>query len=143
MKNDQKGAIGMLGLILSLVAVLILGVMLAKSQGLLGVGKKDGSDPRDQAVVAGALIELRQVKMGLEMKAQMPDSSFPETAEINTMDDLRAALASTLPLGADPSFTFVSYARADPDSFTLVVKAKDSVRSVLEVTASGPPRRRP
>lgn len=71
----------------------------------------------------------------------MRGSSYPTTAELNSIDDLRAILAEFMPLQPEPAFTFVSYASAGPDTFVMTAKARDSARTVFLITPSVGPRK--
>ncbi len=133
----------MLGILLSLVVALVIAYMLFQSQGLIGrSSESEGPGPMDQARIAVATIELRSVKSGLAMYARLNGPSYPTTAEINSLDDLRGILADYIPLQADPAFTFMNYTSAHPDTFVLIVRAKDYGRTSLFVTPMAGPARR-
>ena len=133
----------MLGIVLSLVIALVIAYMLFQSQGLIGrSSESEGPDPMDQARIAAATIELRSVKSGLALYARLKGPSYPTTAEVNSLDDLRGILADYIPLQAEPAFTFMSYTSAHPDTFVLVVRAKDYGRTPLFVTPMAGPARR-
>jgi hypothetical protein len=142
-RSSERGAASILGILLSLAIALVLAYMLLQSQGLIGrSSESEGPDPMDQARIAAAMVELRSVKSGLALYARLKGPSYPATAEINSLDDLREILAGSIPLQADPAFTFMSYTSAHADTFVLVVRALDDGRTPLFVTPMAGPARR-
>ncbi len=92
----------------------------------------------DRARAGAAKAEVASIRQGLGMfQAESDDSAFPRTAQIRGFDDLRAVLSPYLRLPGtqeEMSFDFVSYTSAKPDTFVLVVRARDTVQTLITAT---------
>lgn len=139
----EAGAVGLIGMMLVLVIVLAAAYFMVQSGGLRGgKGEERGPTPIDQALMTSALTELRMVRQGLEMyRSQSGSGAYPASGEINSIEELRALLPAYLALPDSVSFTFNSYMSTAPDQFLLKVHARDTGRTVLEVSSDFGPRR--
>ena len=92
----------------------------------------------DQARIGAAKAELATVRNGLGMyQAENDTSAYPGAAMVTSHRDLIDILLPyiRMPEPQDASWTFVSYARARPDTFALRAKAKDTARTLITVTS--------
>jgi hypothetical protein len=94
----------------------------------------------DRARIGAARAELATVKNGLGMyQAESDDAAYPPSSAITRYDDLRDLLSPyfRMPDMQDAAWSFVSYARAKPDTFVLTGKARDSRHTLVRVTPTG------
>ena len=141
--DRESGAASLIGMVLALVIMLAAAYFMLQSRGLLG-GKGGEAEPTpvDQAMMVSVILELRQVKQGLEMyRSQNSLAEYPSTDEINALEQLRRFMPSYLALPDSVSFTFSSYISQAPDHFLLKVSARDAGQTILEVSSAFGPRR--
>lgn len=141
--DRESGAASLIGMVLALVIMLAAAYFMLQSRGLLG-GKGGGGEPTpvDQAMMVSVILELRQVKQGLEMyRSQNSFARYPATDDINSIEQIRRIMPAYLALRDSVSFTFNSYISQAPDNFLLKVHAKDSNHTIMEVSSTFGPRR--
>ncbi len=133
-RGREKGLRGQGGF--TLVELLVVAAILAVLASLLApkvLGALD--DARKKAAVADA----GNVRQAME-RYLLDNEQYPDPAVVTDYASLRTALASYMGFPADAakaSFTFVSYARPTPDTYTLKVKARDRNQTAITVTPDG------
>ncbi len=126
MIRNQKG----FTLIELLIVIVIIGILAA-----VAIPRFQGVS--DKAKIGAAKAELATVKQGLGMyQAENDTSAFPNAATVTSYTTLFQAISDYVQISneTDAAWTFLSYASATPDTFVLVVKAKDRARTQLTVT---------
>jgi|GEM_PF-4822597 len=91
----------------------------------------------DHAVLGAAKAELASLKVGLTMyQAEDDYSRYPGSVSITSFADLRRILSPYMrvPAAGEMHFTFESYSSEAANTFVLRVRARDSERTLLEVT---------
>ncbi len=141
--DRESGAASLIGMVLALIIVLAAAYFMFESRGLLGgKGGADEPTPIDQALMVSVVLELRQVKQGLEMyRSQNTLARYPATDAINSLEQIREFMPAYLSLPDSVSFTFNSYISQAPDAFLLKVHARDSQQTIMEVSSAFGPRR--
>ncbi len=120
----------------TLVELLVVAAILAVLASLLApkvLGALD--DARKKAAVADA----GNVRQAME-RYLLDNEQYPDPAAVTDYASLRTALAGYMGFPADEakaSFQFVSYARPNPDAYTLQVKARDRNQTAITVTPEG------
>ena len=127
------------------IALGLLGLSVTPEAGTVPPPERDPRAPTraanaalDQAKLAVALSELRNVQRGLVMRmAEGYGSGFPGTGEVRTYADLQRILSdygSMKPRAEDAGWVFLSYRRTAEGGFLLLAECRDSQRTFITVT---------
>jgi hypothetical protein len=127
------------------IALGLLGLSVSPGAGTIPPPERDPRAPTpaanaalDQAKLAVALSELRNVQRGLVMRmAEGFGSGFPGTGEVRSYADLQRILSdygSMKPRSEDAGWVFLSYRRTAEEDFLLLAEGRDSQRTFITVT---------
>ena len=118
------------------IAIIAGLVLVAGCEGLMN--KKISSD---ESMIDLAREELNLIRNGLAMyQAENDTSAYPRSADIISHQRLLDAMAGYVDLPATPresAFSYVSYISPAPDTFVLMVKARDDDRTAICATPDG------
>lgn len=96
-----------------------------------------GRSTEDRAKINQARADLAIIKTGLTtFQAESDYSAYPTTASINSYEDIVGILSPymSLPGPEEASWTFVSYVSVRRDTFVLRARARDSMRTLIDLT---------
>jgi hypothetical protein len=127
------------------IALGLLGLSVSPNAGVAAPPERDPRAPTqeanaalDQAKIAVALSELRNVQRGLIMRlAEGYGSGLPRTGEIRDYADLQRILSDygiMKATQAEAGWVFLSYRKTEEGGFLLLAESRDSQRTFITVT---------